>query len=58
MLFLFVEIAMDDVGYTTNRVLYVYIMQDPDQLYSQPITFAVQFCTKCHAVLPLVRWMD
>ncbi len=42
MLFWFVEIAMADVGYTTTSVLYVCIMQEPDQLYSQLITFAVQ----------------
>ncbi len=29
-----VEIAMDDVGYTTNIMLHVYIMQDLDLLYS------------------------
>jgi len=27
----FVETAMDDVGHTTNIMLRVYIMQDPDR---------------------------
>ncbi len=53
---------MDDVGYITNIMLYVYTMQDPDQLnaflsrqsYSPPISFATTVMQLCHSV----HWMD
>ena len=47
-----VEIAMDDVGYTTNIMLHVYIMQNPDHLYSKRssplMSFAPSVMQLCH----------
>ncbi len=49
-----VEIAMDDVGYTTACIHYA----KPRSFVFQTKFTTHKFCTKRHAVVPSVRWVD